>query len=173
MPDAIWLDDREQRAWRSFMAAMERLKAAIARELQRDSGLSGPDYSVLVQLSEAPGGRLRAYELGAATGWEKSRLSHHLTRMEQRGLVAREQCAGSRFFDVVLTEQGRTTVEEAAPKHVGHVREWFVEALTPEQLDALAAACEAISARLGQSASCTDPDHSVDHEVNVMIEPGS
>src|SRR5690242_16912748 len=108
---------------------MVRLRAALTRELQRDSGLSGPDYDVLVKLSEAPDHRLRAYELGAATGWEKSRLSHHLTRMEQRGLVAREQCEGSRFFDVVLTDQGRATIENAAPTHVAHVRDWFVEAL--------------------------------------------
>jgi DNA-binding MarR family transcriptional regulator len=154
--NAIWLDDREQRAWRSFIGSMERLKAAIARELLRDSGLSGPDYSVLVQLSEAPGQRLRAYELGAATGWEKSRLSHHLSRMEQRGLVAREQCAGSRYFDIVLTEQGRVAIEEAAPRHAGHVREWFVEALTPEQLDALTEACEAIADRLGQIGGCSE-----------------
>ena len=157
MSNAIWRDDREQHAWRSFVGAMERLKSALARELQRDSGLSGPDYNVLVQLSEAPDGRLRAYELGAATGWEKSRLSHHLTRMEQRGLVAREQCAGSRFFDVVLTEQGRTAIAEAAPKHVDHVREWFVDALTPEQLDALTEACEAIADRLGQIGGCSEP----------------
>ena len=156
MSNAIWLDDREQRAWRSFTAAMVRLRAALTRELQRDSGLSGPDYDVLVKLSEAPDHRLRAYELGAATGWEKSRLSHHLSRMEQRGLVAREQCAGSRYFDIVLTEQGRVAIEEAAPRHAGHVREWLVEALTPEQLDALTEACEAIADRLGQIGGCSE-----------------
>jgi DNA-binding MarR family transcriptional regulator len=154
--NAIWLDDREQRAWRRFVDSTERLKAALARELQRDSGLSGPDYSVLDQLFEAPGQRLRAYELGAATGWEKSRVSHHLSRMEQRGLIAREQCADSRFFDVVLTDQGRAVIADAAPRHVGHVREWFVEALTPEQLDALTEACDAIAARLSQWPSRCD-----------------
>ena len=156
MSNAIWLDDREQRAWRRFVDSTERLKAALARELQRDSGLSGPDYSVLAQLSEAPGQRLRAYELGAATGWEKSRVSHHLSRMEQRGLIAREQCADSRFFDIVLTDQGRAVIGDAAPRHVGHVREWFVEALTPEQLDALIEACDAIAARLSQWPSRCD-----------------
>jgi DNA-binding MarR family transcriptional regulator len=160
--NAIWLDDREQRAWRSFTGAMERLKAILHRELQHDSGLSGPDYNVLVQLSEAVGQRLRAYELGAATGWEKSRLSHHLTRMEQRGLVSREQCADSRYFDVVLTEQGRAAIEEAAPRHAGHVREWFVEALTPDQLDALTEACDAIAARLGQATGCSEPPPACD-----------
>jgi DNA-binding MarR family transcriptional regulator len=152
----IWLSDREQRAWRSFTAAMGRVRAALARELQRDSGLSGPDYDVLVRLSEAPDQRLRAYELGSKTGFEKSRLSHHLSRMEQRGLVAREQCAGSRYFDIVLTAQGRAAIEEAAPKHVAHVREWFVEALTPDQLDALGAACDAISERLDSAPGCTE-----------------
>lgn len=155
MTDDIWLTDREQRAWRSYVGSMLRLRTALARELQRDSGLSETDYEVLVLLSEAENQRLRPFELGAAAGWEKSRLSHHLSRMEQRGLVARQQCGDARYSDIVITDRGRAVIEAAAPKHVAHVREWFVEALTPEQLDVLTTACDAVADRL-QQAPC-DP----------------
>jgi DNA-binding MarR family transcriptional regulator len=147
-PEGGWLDEREQRAWRAFTTLQRRMIATAQRELQRDSGLSGPDYEILVHLAEA-GGALRAYQLGAATEWEKSRLSHHLTRMAQRGLVERQPCAEDpRYADVVLTDVGRCAIDSAAPAHVARIREWFVRALTPEQLDAFAIACEAIVARL-------------------------
>jgi DNA-binding MarR family transcriptional regulator len=142
------LDEREQRAWRAFTTLQRRLTAAAQRELQRDSGLSGPDYEILVHLAEA-GGALRAYQLGAATDWEKSRLSHHLSRMAQRGLVERQPCAADpRYADVVLTDAGRCAIGSAAPAHVARIREWFIDALTPEQLDSFATACEAIIERL-------------------------
>ncbi len=127
-----------------------RLSGRVARDLQRETGLSGADYEVLVNLSEAPEGRLRAFQLGGATGWEKSRLSHHITRMEDRGLVRREACAtDSRGAFVVLTVAGREAIEAAAPRHVEHVRRWFVDALTPAQLDALADISDVILAKLG------------------------
>ena len=90
MDEPRWLDEREQRAWRRFITMQAQLRARLARQMQRESGLSEADYEVLVQLSEAPCGRQRVFELGQATQWEKSRLSHHLTRMVQRGLVARD-----------------------------------------------------------------------------------
>jgi DNA-binding MarR family transcriptional regulator len=152
----IWLSDPQQRAWRAFIGMQARLRASIARQLQRESGLSEADYEVLVNLSEADGQRLRAYQLGASTGWEKSRLSHHLTRMEGRGLVRREPCAHDpRYADVILTEAGRSAIQDAAPRHVAHVRQWFVDAMTPDQLDAFATACEAVLAKL--DADGTDP----------------
>jgi len=127
-----------------------RLSGRVARELQRGTGLSGADYEVLVNLSEAPERRLRAFQLGVATGWEKSRLSHHITRMEDRALVRRASCpTDSRGAYVVLTAEGRRAIEAAAPQHVEHVRRWFVDALTPDQLDALADISDAILARLG------------------------
>jgi len=127
-----------------------RLSGRVARELQRGTGLSGADYEVLVNLSEAPERRLRAFQLGVATGWEKSRLSHHITRMEDRALVRRASCpTDSRGAYVVLTAEGRRAIEAAAPQHVEHVRRWFVDALSPDQLDALADISDAILARLG------------------------
>src|SRR5713101_4493314 len=94
------------------------LYAFLEQQLVRDSGLSGPDYKVLHPLSEAPVGLLRARELCTEIGWDRSRLSHHLSRMEKRGLVAREECAeDGRGLMVRLTDAGRKAIEEAAPGH--------------------------------------------------------
>jgi DNA-binding MarR family transcriptional regulator len=141
-----WLDDREQRAWRSYLLVQHGLNRVLERQLQRDTGLSIADYTVLVQLSEAPERRRRHFELGRAIGWEKSRLSHHLTRMVQRGLVAREACPeDSRGGFVVLTESGVAAIAAAAPLHVAHVRRWFIDRLSEQQLDALVAIGDAVA----------------------------
>jgi len=147
-----WLSDDEQRAWRSFQHAHALLNRRITDSLAEHAGLSEADYAVLVCLSEAPEGRIRARDLGADLGWEKSRLSHHLTRMERRGLAERQECdTDARGADVVLTPAGRAAIEAAAPQHVEDVRTWFVDALSPAQLKALGAACEAILTKLGET----------------------
>lgn len=144
-----WLDEREQRAWRGLLAMSAALDSRLGRALQQRSGLSHADYAVLVALSESPEGRLRAYEVVSALEWEKSRLSHQLRRMEDRGLLERQDCeTDRRGAFVVLTPAGRAAIEAAAPSHVSDVRRWFVEALTPAQLDALAEISEAVLARL-------------------------
>jgi DNA-binding MarR family transcriptional regulator len=150
-----WLDEREQRAWRAFLTLQDQVPRRVASQLQREKGLSGPDYEVLVQLSEAPGGRMRSFELGKATHFEKSRLSHHLSRMACRGLVAREGCpTDNRGAFVVLTDKGRAAIEDAAPVHVEHVRRWFIDALTRDELDALVAISEKVATRMAED----DPD---------------
>lgn len=140
-----WLDESEQRAWRGLLAVQARLNGRIRRSLQEHSSLSDADYAVLVHLSEAPGGRLRVYELVSALEWEKSRLSHQLRRMEDRGLLEREGCETDRRGSyAILTHAGRTAIEAAAPQHVDDVRRWFVDALSPAQIDALAEITEAV-----------------------------
>ena len=144
-----WLDAREARAWRGYTQMQAQLSAHVHRALLRDTGLSLSDYGVLVHLSEAPEGRLRAFQLGAALQWEKSRLSHHLTRMQARGLVTRQVCSSDgRGAFVVLTPEGRAAIEAAAPAHVADVRAHFVDVLTPAQLDVLAEIAEAVLAKL-------------------------
>jgi len=109
------------------------------------------DYEVRVVLSDAAGAQLRSFQLGAGVQWEKSRRSHHLSRMIERGLVARNACpTDSRGAYIALTPAGRATIEAAAPSHVEHVRRWFIESLTPEQLDQLADISEAVLSRLDQ-----------------------
>jgi DNA-binding MarR family transcriptional regulator len=140
-----WLDAREERAWRALQFMQMRLAAELARQLAADSGLSYQDYSVLVALTDRPDGRMRLFELARDLGWEKSRLSHHITRMAARGLVAKEKCAADRRGAfVVVTEQGREEIAAAAPGHVETVRRLFVDRLDPEQLDTIAAAAETV-----------------------------
>jgi DNA-binding MarR family transcriptional regulator len=151
MADTRWLNKREDRAWRQFLLMAAQLRTRVGSDLQRDTGLSEGDYGVLVQLSEAPEGRLRPCTLGAVINWEKSRLSHHIARMEQRGLVKRIPCkTDNRGALVTITAAGRRAIEKAAPRHVEHVRAAFIDALTPGQLDALADISEAVLAKLAE-----------------------
>jgi DNA-binding MarR family transcriptional regulator len=144
-----WLTADEQRAWRAYLRAGTLLKARLNRQLQADSGLSLPEYEVLVQLSEAPDGKLRPFQLGLALDWEQSRLSHMLARMTRRGFVAREGCADDRRGAVVvLTRAGRTVIESAAPGHVAAVRRLIFDQMDSAQAAAFRQVFEAILAAL-------------------------
>ena len=144
-----WLDDRQQQVWRAWLRVGSRLPAALNRQLQRDSDLSLQDFDVLVQLTDVDEGRVRVSALAAALGWERSRLSHHVTRMERRGLVAREECDDDgRGAFVVLTPAGRTAIERAAPGHVRTVRSLVFDALAPAEVDALGEALAKVLDRL-------------------------
>ena len=138
MTGTRWLDDDEQRAWRAYLGMQSRLTAALNRQLQTESGLSLADYDVLVQLTEAPDGRLRPYELQRALNWEQSRLSHHLSRMQRRKLVAREECTDDgRGAYIQITDTGRQAITNAAPGHAATVRNLFFNALSHEQVATL------------------------------------
>jgi DNA-binding MarR family transcriptional regulator len=144
-----WLDDAEARAWRGYMRMRTLLHAQIVRDLAREAGLSGPDYDVLSNVSEAEGRRVRLGDLAARMAWSKSRLSHHITRMEQRGLVTREDCSSDgRGAFVVLTDAGLRAIQAAAPGHVASVRRHFIDLLSREQLDALAEISQTVVRRL-------------------------
>jgi DNA-binding MarR family transcriptional regulator len=149
-----WLDEREERAWRSLQLMQMRLDGALARQLAQDSGLSYPDYTVLVALTGSSEGRMRLFELARLLGWEKSRLSHHIARMAERGLVAKDRCGSDRRGAfVVVTHTGRQEIEAAAPGHLEIVRRLFVDRLTPQQLDAVADAAETVLAALDEASS--------------------
>ena len=151
MNDVDWLDERELRAWRSLQFMQMRLEGELARQLAADSRLSYPDYLVLVALTDRPDGRMRLFELAEALGWEKSRVSHQVARMAKRGLVAKEKCdSDRRGAFVVITAHGRREIEAAAPGHVDAVRRMFVDRLTPDQLDAIGDAADAVLAALGE-----------------------
>jgi DNA-binding MarR family transcriptional regulator len=144
-----WLDEHQQRAWRSYLAMNTQLTARLHRQLQTDSGLSLADFAVLVQLTDRPDERVRVGELAQALQWEKSRLSHHLARMQQRGLVAREGCPDdARGAFIVLTPYGRHAIEHAAPRHVNTVRDLVFDQLTTEQVDTLHTIAEQVLGRL-------------------------
>jgi DNA-binding MarR family transcriptional regulator len=111
--------------------------------------LSMHDYEILVELSEAPLSRMRMTELAERTAQSRSRLSHQINRMENRGLVSREGCDGDkRGTFAVLTTRGAATIEQVAPFHVASVREHFIDLLDSAELAALASACEPLLERL-------------------------
>ncbi|MBA0048558.1 MarR family winged helix-turn-helix transcriptional regulator [Mycobacteroides sp. LB1] len=138
MANKTWLNAREQRAWRGFHLVSNELTAELGRQLARDSGVSAADYAVLVALSETPTGRMRFRDLGQILGWERSRISHQINRMETRRTVERQSCDDdARGFNASITEAGRAVIAAAAPLHVRAVRHCFIDLLTPEQLETL------------------------------------
>jgi DNA-binding MarR family transcriptional regulator len=144
-----WLSDREQRAWRGYRRMRTLLDLQLGRDLMRESGLSEADYDVLSGLSETEGHRLRLGELAAQMLWSKSRLSHHITRMQQRGLVRREECSDDgRGSMIVLTEAGWRGIVEAAPGHVESVRRHLIDLLTEDEIEAVAALTGRVVERL-------------------------
>jgi DNA-binding MarR family transcriptional regulator len=154
MGEPRWLDEREARVWRAVIGLQQKLLPELERQLIRDAGLSGADYALLVPLSEAPDGLLRARELGRMVGWERSRLSHQLARMEKRGLVAREECSeDARGLMVRLTDAGRAAITSGAPAHVAAVRRHFFDPLTDAELDVLGPALERVLDRLPDNDS--------------------
>ncbi|MEU8437572.1 MarR family transcriptional regulator [Streptomyces sp. NPDC029216] len=149
MDGTRWLDEREMRAWRCFLAASALVNRHLDQQLKDDSGLSHPQYEILVRLAAAPDGELRMTELANGLINSKSGLTYQVTQMEKAGLVRRRSCPSDvRGVFAVLTEAGRARLEAAAPGHVTAVREALVDVLTPEQLDALADGLGEVSRRL-------------------------
>ncbi|MCI3273688.1 MarR family winged helix-turn-helix transcriptional regulator [Streptomyces cylindrosporus] len=153
-PDA--LKPEEWDLWDTWMQAQRLLLQEIDRRLQSEIGISKAEFSVLVTLLRAPGSEMRVVDLAASLGWEKSRVSHQLTRMEGRGLVVRaESGASGRRTGIGLTPEGRRLVERAVVAHGGNVRRHFLDPLAPEQAAAIRAWSEQTINRLGQGGTGT------------------
>lgn len=143
-----WLTEEEQRGWRAYITLAQLLMRQLDRDLH-PFGLSTHDYEILVELSEAPGNRLRMTELAERTAQSRSRLSHQINRMETRGLVSRAECEGDkRGTFAVLTENGIATIKTVAPFHVASVRHHFIDQFAAGHLTALTDACEPVLDRL-------------------------
>jgi DNA-binding MarR family transcriptional regulator len=128
----------ELATWRALLDTTEELRGVLGAELQH-TGLSPADYQVLLALTEAPARRMRSSELAGAIDWERSRLSHHLGRMERRGLIRRDNCAtDSRGAEISLTAEGARAFRRATAPHMRSIKRHFADALTPEQFAALA-----------------------------------
>lgn len=120
------------------MNLMQQLPAALETRLQQDSDLSFVEYYVLALLSDEPGRRMRMSVLAAKVNCELSRLSHLVGRLQKRGLVEREADPDNgRYTLAVLTDAGFDYLAAAAPGHVARVRDLFVDALTPTELNTL------------------------------------
>src|SRR6201996_4979739 len=135
----------QQRAWLAYMRVQLRLTYEMNRQLQSDSNLSLSDYDVLNALRYAPGGRMRITALAARIGWERSRLSHHARRLENRGLVeCRLAPSDRRATEMTLTDEGWEQITVASRGHMDLVRQLFFDGLPDELLDSLAAGLESV-----------------------------
>jgi DNA-binding MarR family transcriptional regulator len=145
MTNTPWLDPVEDRAWRGFRRIMTLLPPTIERDLRTDAHLSAADYEVLSNLSEQPEHSYRLMDLADRLLWSRSRLSHHIARMEERGLVIRTESSDDRRGAVAaLTENGLATIVDAAPGHVASVRTHFIDQLTKQELAMVAELAERV-----------------------------
>jgi DNA-binding MarR family transcriptional regulator len=156
-----WLSDNEQQAWRRLAAVTMLLPAALESQLQRDAGLTNFGYWVMAMLSEAPGRALRMSELAGLANGSQSRLSHLVSKLEQRGWVRRERAGeDARGQVAVLTDAGYDLVVATAPGHVAEVRRLVFDALRPDQVQSVHEICGAILTRLapdGDVERCDGP----------------
>ncbi len=144
-----WLDQEEMDVWLQVVGLITRLPAALDMQLQRDSGMSHFEYATLARLFEAPNRTLRMSTLAAFANGSLSRLSHVVKRLESRGWVYRETCReDGRYTNAVLTDDGFTQLEAAAPGHVEIVRRLLVDELTRSELRQLGAIGRKVLARI-------------------------
>ncbi|PZS30189.1 MAG: MarR family transcriptional regulator [Pseudonocardiales bacterium] len=154
MTETQWLDPAEERAWRGYRRMFLLLNARLARDLTSDSGLSEPDYDVLSTLSEAGGGQARLSALAERMLWSQSRLSHHIARMQGRGLVTRGEVeSDGRGSVVVLTLAGTSALEAAAPGHVAAVRAHLIDRLSTQQIAMLGDIAETVVSGLSEATA--------------------
>jgi DNA-binding MarR family transcriptional regulator len=138
MAEPRTLEPRQWELWHAWMQAHRLLNRELDRDLQREYGISKAEFSVLVTLHQAPGGRMRVGELAESLDWEKSRVAHQLTRMENRELVYRsDRESNGRRAGISLTAKGRSAAQNAILGHGDNIRRYFFEALTPDQATAI------------------------------------
>jgi DNA-binding MarR family transcriptional regulator len=148
-----WLTPGQLESWLSVVRLFTRLPWAIDAQLQRDAGLSMIEYMTMAMLGEAPEQTLRMSELAERTSSSLSRLSHLVTRLENRGYVRREaDPADGRFTNAILLPPGRQKMESAAPAHVAYVRQLVVDNLSAERLRRLGQDADRIVGRIDSPA---------------------
>jgi DNA-binding MarR family transcriptional regulator len=139
MSEPRWLNEREAAAWRSLIEGFRALIDVLDRELQADAGLPHAYFEILVPLSEHPQRRMRMSELADLTRSSRSRLSHAIARLVERGWVSRVECDTDKRGQLAeLTDAGFAVVAAAAPQHVEAVRRYLIDRLDADQLRVLA-----------------------------------
>lgn len=158
MPET--LESEEWELWDTWMRAHRLLVRELDRGLQRDCGISKAEFSVLVTLRQAPGREMRVGDLVDSLDWEKSRVSHQLTRMEKRGFVAQTEGGTSgRRTRIGLTATGSRVVQAAIRTHGRNIRRYFLDSLTPDQATTIRAWSEQVIDRIESHSGETTDDH--------------
>jgi DNA-binding MarR family transcriptional regulator len=151
MTEPRWLDATQLRDWRTYIEGSVRLADVLDRDLKSKHGLSAAEYEILVRLSEAPRRQLRMAELAESASQSRSRLSHTVSRLECKGLVARGTCgADKRGVIAELTDAGFALLERAAVDHVAAVREFFIDVIQPADLCAIGRAFAAVAEQVAK-----------------------
>jgi DNA-binding MarR family transcriptional regulator len=130
------LSPHELRVWHAFKLMGEDVMGRVGRDIAEATGLSGPEFGVLSRLADLGKGEMRQQKLAECMGWDKSRLSHQLTRMLERDLIGRRE-ADKRVVLVVLTQHGREKLKAARPIHAVSVRRNLLARLNAEQIETL------------------------------------
>lgn len=156
MDDTPWLDEEEMRIWRGFLHASSRINRQLSDRLKERTGLTMDDYEVLVHLSEADPHRMRMTELSHRLLHSQSRLTQRVDRLAKRGLVYREKCPeDGRGMFAVLTDHGMSVIGDAAPRHVGDVRELLIDLIADDE--------QVVIADVFERLACAADDSDVSH----------
>lgn len=162
--------ERREALFRALSLANRRLSAALERGLQERAGISAADFEILRALASSPEGHARAGALGEMLSWEKSRVSHHVTRMEARSLVRRVSCeTDMRGTWVEIAPQGREALDRAVPAYEDEVRGAFPADLSPADADAAARFALAVL-RHASPASCDAEVESLEQDLSPIGE---
>jgi DNA-binding MarR family transcriptional regulator len=130
------LSPHELRVWHAFRFMHEDVLGRVGRDIAQTTGLSGPEFGVLSRLAAIGKGEMRQQALARVMAWDKSRLSHQLTRMQERGLIERRR-ADEKTVLVAITKLGREKLDAARPIHAASVRRNLLSRLTLEQIDTI------------------------------------
>ena len=157
-PQPRWLTSVQQRAWRELMTLMTHLPAVLEAQLKRDAGLSYLEYYVMAGLSGMPDHAMRLSDLARFVNTELSRLSHLVSRLEQRGFMKRViDCTDGRYTKAVLTGAGFAHLAEAAPAHVAEVEKFVFGVLDEADVETLRRCVEKINKRLAMGENAVTP----------------
>ena len=147
----VHLSVLQYKAWRSFHLIRTRLLRHLVSRLNKHSGLTEAEYIILIALFESEKAVLRPKELSLVLGWEISRLSHQITRMEKSGLVKREVDKNdSRRYQIKISALGKQIIQKAFPLQEKEVKHCFGDVLSDHQLASLIEISEAICKHLDE-----------------------
>lgn len=131
------VSEDEMRIWNMWKGSFKRIFGRVVKELSEHTGLSEGDFGILDRLVQFGDGKLRQQELADSMSWDKSRLSHHLTRMEKRGLVKRSPLDADRGVQVIITSAGKAALDEALPIVSMAIRKYFLDQLTDQDIESI------------------------------------
>jgi DNA-binding MarR family transcriptional regulator len=130
------LSPHELRIWHAFKLMGEDVLVRVGRDITEATGLSGPEFGVLSRLAALGKGEMRQQALANMMGWDKSRLSHQLTRMKTRKLIERRSTDKNTVL-VVLTKLGQQKLDAARPVHAESVRRNLLSRLSTQQIETI------------------------------------